>query len=236
MNYEAFHKLSYGLYIISAQHNEKVSGFIANTAFQLTSDPARMAISCSKDNFTHDIIKGGGFFSVSVLRQDASTEIISRFGFHSGADTDKYARTKTLLTGAGIPVVVDECMAWFACEVEQEVDLGSHTLFIGRLLDSDLLDKEAEPLTYAYYQAVKKGRAPKNAPTYIDKSKLQEEAQKATTAAGEKYICDVCGYEYDPAVGDPENGIPPGTPFEDLPDDWTCPACGAEKEFFSKEG
>ncbi len=46
------------------------------------------------------------------------------------------------------------------------------------------------------------------------------------------YICSVCGYEYDPEVGDPDNDIPPGTAFEDLPEDWVCPTCGAEQEDF----
>ncbi len=50
----------------------------------------------------------------------------------------------------------------------------------------------------------------------------------------EKWICDVCGWEYDPAVGDPDNGIEPGTKFEDLPEDWVCPPCGAPKGDFSK--
>ena len=48
----------------------------------------------------------------------------------------------------------------------------------------------------------------------------------------EKYVCNLCGYIYDPAEGDPENGIAPGTPFEDIPDTWTCPACGVGKEHF----
>lgn len=48
----------------------------------------------------------------------------------------------------------------------------------------------------------------------------------------EKYTCSVCGYEYDPAIGDPDNGIDPGTPFDDLPDSWTCPVCGAAKDVF----
>jgi rubredoxin len=48
-----------------------------------------------------------------------------------------------------------------------------------------------------------------------------------------KYECDVCGYIYDPATGDPDNGVAPGTAFEDLPDDWVCPECGAEKDMFS---
>ena len=48
-----------------------------------------------------------------------------------------------------------------------------------------------------------------------------------------KYVCNVCGWEYDPEVGDPENGIAPGTAFEDIPDDWVCPLCGVGKEDFS---
>ena len=48
-----------------------------------------------------------------------------------------------------------------------------------------------------------------------------------------KYECDVCGYVYDPAKGDPDNGIDPGTPFSELPDEWVCPLCFAGKEDFS---
>ncbi|EHL15930.1 rubredoxin [Peptoanaerobacter stomatis] len=51
----------------------------------------------------------------------------------------------------------------------------------------------------------------------------------------QKYVCDVCGYVYDPAVGDEENGIAPGTSFGDLPDDWVCPVCGVDKDSFSQE-
>jgi rubredoxin len=47
-----------------------------------------------------------------------------------------------------------------------------------------------------------------------------------------KYICSVCGYEYDPSQGDPDSGIPPGTAFDDLPEDWVCPVCGAAKSDF----
>jgi rubredoxin len=51
----------------------------------------------------------------------------------------------------------------------------------------------------------------------------------------DKYVCSVCGYVYDPENGDPDNGVEPGTSFEDLPDDWVCPVCGAEKDLFDKE-
>ncbi len=51
----------------------------------------------------------------------------------------------------------------------------------------------------------------------------------------DKYLCEVCGYVYNPAEGDPDNGVAPGTKFEDIPDDWVCPVCAAGKEDFSKE-
>lgn len=51
----------------------------------------------------------------------------------------------------------------------------------------------------------------------------------------DKYVCDLCGYIYDPANGDPDNGVAPGTPWEQVPADWVCPLCGAGKDQFSKE-
>ena len=50
-----------------------------------------------------------------------------------------------------------------------------------------------------------------------------------------KYVCDVCGYVYDPEIGDPDNGVAPGTPWEEVPEDWTCPLCGVGKDQFSEE-
>jgi rubredoxin len=64
----------------------------------------------------------------------------------------------------------------------------------------------------------------------VDKSFEEEEIKM------DKYECSVCGYVYDPAKGDPDNGVEPGTKFEDVPDDWVCPVCGAGKSEFEKEG
>jgi len=238
MNIEAFFKVSYGLYIISAQHKGKLAGYIANTAFQVTADPPRFAISCSKDNFSIDIIRNSGTFSISVLDKNTSAELIGKFGYNSSADLNKFDGVNYITAETGAPIVTDECIAWFDCQVEQEVVLDSHVIFIGKMVKNDLIDGSKEPLTYSHYRNVKKGVAPKNAPTYIDKGKLSEEApevQTETQSSGSSYSCDLCGYEYDPAEGDPDNGIPRGTLFEDLPDDWACPICGAEKEDFSKQ-
>jgi rubredoxin len=86
------------------------------------------------------------------------------------------------------------------------------------------------PLTYAYYRDIKKGKAPKTAPTYHGAPAAA--AKERSDARMQKYECQVCGYVYDPAKGDPDNGVEPGTAFEDLPDDWVCPVCGATKDQF----
>lgn len=81
-------------------------------------------------------------------------------------------------------------------------------------------------MTYAYYHEIKGGKAPKTAPTY------NKGANKKETKKMKKYVCTVCGYVYEPEKGDPDSGIKPGTPFEQLPDDWVCPVCGADKSAF----
>lgn len=243
MNIEAFYSLSYGLYVVGTASKGKKNGYVANTAFQVTATPEQIAISCNKDNLSEQMIDESGYFSLSVLEKDASKEIINRFGYKSGKTLDKFEGTKYFETNNGVPVVTEECVAWFECKVEQKVDVGTHIIFIGRVLEGEYLDENKESLTYAYYRQVRHGLSPKNSPTYVDKSLLPEKGKKEEKAEEEpaekpkgkpmqKWECIVCGHIYDPAVGDPEQNIPPGTAFEDLPDDWVCPDCGAEKEDF----
>lgn len=68
---------------------------------------------------------------------------------------------------------------------------------------------------------------------YTERNRKQSSTLKNEKSM-DKYICTVCEYIYDPELGDPENGIQPGTAFEDLPDDWVCPLCGVGKEDFEK--
>ena len=100
------------------------------------------------------------------------------------------------------------------------------------MINSDVIDPDKNPLTYAYYREVKKGVAPKNAPTFIDKSKLEK--KESPKSEMKKYHCLACGYIYDPVVGDEDSGIEPGTTFEDIPDDWICPVCGTTKDMFEE--
>ncbi|MBN1116149.1 MAG: flavin reductase [Bacteroidales bacterium] len=231
VNLEAFFKISYGLYIVSSGNKEKGNGFISNSVFQVTAEPAQFAACCNKDNLTAEIIKQSGAFSISVLHQDVKTELIGKFGYKSGKNMDKMTGTNFIYGETGIPIVTDDTIAYLECKLVNTFDVGTHLIFIGEVIQSEILDNNSEPITYAYYRNVKRGVAPKNAPTYIDKSKLKKEEPKSDS---HKYKCPACGYIYDPEKGDPDNGIAPGTKFEDLPDAWLCPVCGSEKEDFYK--
>ena len=228
MNPKAMHKISYGMYIVSSVKSGQINAQIANTAFQTTSEPAMIAVCLNKQNLTHEFVQSSKVFAVSVLSTSTPIEFIGRFGFKSGRDTPKFDGVNHRSGGTGAPIVLDHTIAFVEAEVVDTMDAGTHTVFLGKVVDADVLDPEAEPMTYAYYHAVKGGKSPKTAPTYI------KEEPKKQAKAGDKWECTVCGYVYDPAVGDPDGGIKPGTAFEDIPDDWVCPVCGAAKSEFKK--
>lgn len=234
MNIEAYYKITYGLYVVSSVDGNKLNGYISNTVFQVTAEPAQFAIACSKNNFTTGMIQKSKVFSISALRKDTSADLIGTFGFKSGKEHDKFLKFnyKTGITGA--PILIEDTLAWFECEVVQMIDVGTHLLIIGKVIDGDLLDTSGEPLTYAYYRGSRNGKAPKNAPTYIDPEKLNDKVPEITAGVYDKYECTVCGHIYDEEIGEPEAGIPPRTKFSDLPVDWICPLCGAEKADFIK--
>jgi flavin reductase (DIM6/NTAB) family NADH-FMN oxidoreductase RutF/rubredoxin len=245
MKLKAFHKLSYGMYLVASEYQEKKAGYIANTTFQVTSDPAQLAISCHKKNQTTQVILNSGIFSVSVLKKEVNMKIIGDFGFMSSTDIDKFNGINTITAKTGAPIVLDSSVAWFDCRVVRSVDLGSHFLIIGEVLDADEISEE-EPLTYQHYREKYKMFSPKNSPTYIEKSVLDAETAAAIDQEknpepehehlfdGESYVCMICGFTYHPEEGDPAMGIPSGTRFEDLPDDYKCPICNAGKEYFKK--
>lgn len=231
MNYEAFYKISYGLYVVSSAHGGQRSGYVGNTVFQVTSQPARFAIACNKDNFTCELIRQSQGFAFSILQQDTRTELIGLFGYKSGRAVDKFASVRHRTGQTGVPILLEDALAWFECKVVQTLDVGTHLLFIGEVVAGELISDAQPPLTYAYYREVKKGKAPKNAPTYIPPASTAAAPPAAASPAG-KYVCTVCHFVYDPEQGDPHAGIPAGTRFEDLPEGWVCPVCGAPKSDF----
>ena len=230
MNKKALHKISYGLYIVCSKKDKKINGQIANAVFQVTSGPPTIAVSINKQNLTHEYIEHSKVFTMSVLCEKAPMTYIGTFGYKSGRDIDKFKDVKYKIGKTGAPIILDHTLAFIEAELINQISVGTHTIFIGKIIDADVL-REDRCMTYEYYHVIKGGRSPKNAPTYIKDEKNWKKEEKKM----DKYVCKVCGYVYDPEKGDPDNGIEPGTKFEDLPDDWVCPVCGAGKEDFEKE-
>jgi flavin reductase (DIM6/NTAB) family NADH-FMN oxidoreductase RutF len=221
INKNAFRALSYGLYLVSSKKDGKPVGCVVNTFAQVTSNPAQVSIAINKDNFTTQGILESGTFEVVVLDETASMDLIGTFGFHSSKDTNKFASVKTVESEQGIPYVTEGACAHFSVKVSQQLDLGSHIFFVGSVLDADILSNE-EPMTYAYYHEVKGGRTPKNASSFSTEeleAQAAGETNQSQAAPRVAWRCTLCGHiEY----------------MDELPEDYTCPICGATREFFER--
>ena len=138
---------------------------MVNTVIQVTSDPARVAVIINKKNLTHEFISESLVFGVTVLDQSAPMTFFGPFDFKSGRDFDKFVSVgfKTGITGC--PLVTEYALSILEAEVIDQVDLGTHTIFIGNTVYSEVL-KTGRPLTYHYYHEVLKGKSPPNAPTF----------------------------------------------------------------------
>lgn len=164
MNQTALQKLSYGVYVISTWDNGRATGCTANSAMQITAEPATIAVSINHNNYTNECIQNTGKFAISVLGEQSEPGIIGGFGFRSGRDCNKFDDVKQVVKGY-LPVVADAC-AYVVCDVIDKMETETHTVFLGKVVDADVLKDDA-PMTYAYYHNVIKGKSPKNAPTYI---------------------------------------------------------------------
>ncbi len=232
MDINAFNKLSYGVYIVSAGDKEHLAAFVATAVFQVTDSPNQIVVACNKKNYTTEFIRNFKSFAISVIKRNYSPEVMGNFGFHSGVSYNKFENyTPIFGENTGCPIILDDAIAWFECKLTSEVDVGSHIMFIGETINSKVLSNNDIPLTYSYYHEVKKGKLPANAPH----AKIVENSNNNKNSNSMKYVCKVCGYVYDPEIGDPDSGIEPGTSFEDIPDDWTCPLCGVSKSDFEPE-
>lgn len=217
MNSKVLRTLSYGVYIVSTMDGERPTGCTANSAMQITSSPATIAVSINHDNYTNHCIDASGLFAVSILAETSAPSLIGHFGFQSGREVNKFD-TVSFEMKSGVPIITDSC-GYIVCKVINKMETSSHTVFLGEVIDGDVL-LSAPAMTYAYYHNVIKGKSPKTAPTYIPEEESAASAPTENTSAS-KWVCSVCGYIYD---GD--------TPFEELPDDFVCPLCKQPKDKF----
>jgi len=237
---DALLTMSYGLYLVTSRKGERLNGQVSNAVMQVTDSPPRLAVAINRSELTHEFIESSGVFAVTVLDEETPMELIGLFGFKSGRDVDKLARVSYSTGVTGCALVREHALACLEARVTGRLEAGSHTIFLGEVADAQILGR-GRPMTYAYYREVLRGKTPPTAPTYrapgasverpLGGAGAREEGNAVATA--KKYVCDVCGYIYDPEKGDPTSGVAPGTPFEKLPPDWVCPVCGAGKDQFS---
>lgn len=150
---QALYSISYGLYIISAHADGVDNGQCANTCFQVTAEPARIAIGVNKNNYTHELISKSGQFGVSVLNQQGH-DYARRFGYRSGRDVNKFEDLPDVHRGQLGILLLDDAVATVEAEVIGQLDAGTHTIFLGEVKSGEVLQK-AEPMTYAYFRATK---------------------------------------------------------------------------------
>jgi ferric-chelate reductase [NAD(P)H] len=167
----AFRDLSYGLYIVTSRDGDRLNGQIVNTVIQVTSDPPRVAVIINKKNLTHDFITSSGVFGVSVLDDTATMTFIGPFGFRSGREVNKFEKVSFKKGVTGVPLVSEHSLSLLEVKVFDCIDLGTHSIFIGDVVFSEVL-KTGQPLTYHFYHEVLKGKSPPNAPTFMSHQPL----------------------------------------------------------------
>ena len=218
---QAFHSLSYGMYVIGTRFGDKDYGCVANTFAQVTSSPLQVSVALNKENATTAAVRQAGRFTASCLSEQADMQLIGTFGFHTSTELDKFAQHASARDEAGMPYVAEQCCAWFSAKVVSELDLGTHVLFVGEVQECAKIADAGSPMTYAFYHQVKGGKTPPKASSYLGEEQPVAAPVEANGAEQPKvaWRCTICGHmEY----------------VDELPDDFVCPVCGVGKEFFER--
>ncbi|SHK83994.1 NADH-FMN oxidoreductase RutF, flavin reductase (DIM6/NTAB) family [Selenomonas ruminantium] len=184
MNPKTLFNIPYGLYVLTANLDGKDNGCIINTVCQVANTPDQITIAVNKANYTRELVAASKKFTASIISEAASFDLFKHFGFQSGRNVDKFAGFTDWKRGAnGAPIITASTNAYIAGWVTQEIDLGSHTLFIASVTDMDVLTN-IPSATYNYYQQNIKPKPQQTAPP---------------PAGKHVYRCKICGYEY---IGD----------------------------------
>ena len=198
---KALYALTYGLFVLTAKEGEKDNGCIVNTVQMLTSDPTRVVVFVNKSNYTEGMIARTGEFNVSILQKDTPFALFKNFGFSSGKDVDKFAGRVYPRSENGLYYIYENSNAMLSCKVVGMHDYGTHTLFVGEVVEAKTLSSQ-KSLSYETYLTEVKPQT-KPAP------KASAEKASESAPAVEKWVCKVCGYVHEGP----------------LPEDFICPWC-----------
>ena len=172
----ALRKIGYGLYVVTSNDGVRDNGLIVNTVMQLTNSPAKIGVTISKSNYSHDVIKASGIMNVNFLSEAAPFKVFEAFGFKSGRNTDKFEGCTPAHSENGLVVLPRYINAYMSLKVEDYIDLGSHGMFICSITESAVISDEPS-MTYAYYH---------------ENVKPKPKAEKSRG-----YRCTICGYIHD---------------------------------------
>ena len=163
---KALFAISYGLYVVATNLDGKLNGQVVNAVMQITAEPICITVCLNKANYTTELLTKSKKFSVSVFAEDVSLPFIGNFGFRSGREHDKFSKCAYKISDLGLPIITEHMTAAVEAEVIDVVDVHTHQLFVGEVKSAEVL-ADVNPLTYADYHKLKRGKSPAGAPSVI---------------------------------------------------------------------
>ncbi len=212
MNSKALYNITYGVYLLSANEGGRDNACIINTAVQVANNPTRVSVAVIKGTYTHDMIVATGKCNLSAITTDAPFSLFQHFGMQSGRDADKFADFADVTRSEnGLLYLTKHASAFLSLQITESHDLGSHTLFIGEVVDGEV-QSGTENCTYGYYQAVIKAAAPKPSGKSGWRCKVCGHVYEGETLP-EDYLCPLCkhGIEDFEKLGDAPAAVAPGS-------------------------
>ena len=172
-NKKITHKITQGMYVLTTKDGVCMVDAVSQIS---AGDNPLISVAVRKDNYTNELLKRNDTFALSVLQKEIDPKIIEVFGMHSMRDYDKFAQVNTIEIEH--LQIIEQALGYMICKIEDRIENDTHTLFIGRLLEADVL-REGEAMSYGYYQSHK------------------DELIKTTTNTGKiAWVCTICGYVY----------------------------------------
>lgn len=177
MDNKVLYNLTYGLYLLTTREEGRDYGCIINTAVQVARDPDRISISVQKNNKTCEVLKRTELYNLCAITSDAPFDLFRQFGMQSSRDVEKFAGYPGIDRAPNtLPILSRYGNMYLSVLVTDQIDLGSHILFIGEVLDGEVLNSRPS-CTYAHYQT--------------------EIKPKPKKAAAKQWECRICGYIYE---------------------------------------
>ncbi len=172
----ALFNIGYGLYVVTSNDGKKDNGLIVNTVTQVTNTPNRIAVTISKENYSHHIIKQTGIMNINCLTEEAPFKVFEVFGFQSGRNVNKFESCEPHRSDNGLIFLPRYINSFMSLKVEQYVDLDTHGMFICAVTEARVIS-DRPTMTYTYYQ--------------------ENVKPKPETEGKKGFVCKVCGFVYE---------------------------------------